>query len=107
MTGPYDSERGQLETRLRSGAVPRVAGVEGREAVGAVALSRSYEGAVRMAAVQEWARGWPQDPETLPLLKDRARSDEHYDVRMAAVQELARGWPQEHATLSLAVPEGE
>jgi hypothetical protein len=42
--------------------------------------------------VQELARGWKDDPDTLPLLKDRARGDEDYDVRMAAAQELARGW---------------
>ncbi len=32
---------------------------------------------VRSAAVQELARGWKDDPETLPILKERARSDEN------------------------------
>jgi predicted NACHT family NTPase len=53
----------------------------------------------RRAAIQELARGWKGDPETLPLLKDRARSDENYDVRMAAVRELARGWKDDPKTL--------
>ena len=32
---------------------------------------------VRTKAVQELARGWKDDPETLPWLKERARSDEN------------------------------
>ena len=32
---------------------------------------------VRQAAVEELARGWKEDPETLPWLKARARSDEN------------------------------
>ena len=47
---------------------------------------------VRRAAVQELARGWQDDPDTLPYLKQRAQQDESYAVRRAAVQELARGW---------------
>jgi len=31
---------------------------------------------VRQAAVQELARGWKEDPETLSILKQRASSDE-------------------------------
>ncbi len=38
------------------------------------------------------ARGWKDDPETLPWLKARAQSDEHADVRRVAVEALARGW---------------
>ena len=34
-------------------------------------------------SVQELARGWKSDPETLPWLKDRARNDENGDVRQA------------------------
>ena len=30
---------------------------------------------MRQAAVQELARGWKDDPDTLPLLKDRAARD--------------------------------
>ncbi|MBK9315533.1 MAG: HEAT repeat domain-containing protein [Acidobacteria bacterium] len=37
------------------------------------------------------ARGWKDDPGTLPLLKDRASKDADNDVRQAAVQEVARG----------------
>ena len=54
---------------------------------------------VRMAAVQELARGWKDDTEALPWLKERARSDENYAVRMVAVQELARGWKDDAETL--------
>ncbi len=82
-------------------------------------FSRDWIG--RMAALQGLARGWKDDPETLPLLtapsptKRRCaerryrnwpkgglttlipaggivRSDENYGVREAAVQGLARGW---------------
>ena len=36
---------------------------------------RDLDWIVRMAAVQELAQGWKDDPETLPWLKARARSD--------------------------------
>ncbi|MBD2635363.1 HEAT repeat domain-containing protein, partial [Limnothrix sp. FACHB-881] len=58
-------------------------------------------GSVRQAAVQELARGWKDDPDTLPLLKDRARSDKDSPVRQVAVQELARGWKDDPDTLPL------
>ena len=54
---------------------------------------------VRMAAVQELARGWKDDPHTLPWLKDRTRADADNNVRMVAVQELARGWKDDPETL--------
>jgi len=58
------------------------------------------------SAVQELARGWRTDSDTLPILKDRARNDEDGDVRRAAVQELARGWRTDPETLAfLAVKE--
>ena len=41
------------------------------------------------------------DPDTLPLLKDRAARDENEWVRQAAVQELARGWKEDSETLPL------
>ncbi|HEY9909492.1 MAG TPA: HEAT repeat domain-containing protein [Thermosynechococcaceae cyanobacterium] len=53
------------------------------------------DSAVRMIAVQELARGWKDDPETLSILKTRAQSDENYAVRSTAVQELARAWKDE------------
>ena len=52
--------------------------------------------------MQELARGWKEDAETLPWLKERARSDEDEDVRSAAVQELARGWKEDAETLPAA-----
>ena len=45
-----------------------------------------------MAAVQEIAKGWNDDSDTLPWLKDRALNDQNANVRMAAVQEIAKGW---------------
>jgi HEAT repeat protein len=45
---------------------------------------------VRQAAVQAIAAGWPADPGTLPLLRDRATADPDEDVRQAAVQAIAR-----------------
>lgn len=56
---------------------------------------------VRGAAVEELARGWKSEPATLPLVKDRALSDDSEDVRQAAVQELARGWKSDPDTLPL------
>ena len=53
------------------------------------------DGDVRQAAVQELARGWKDDPETLPFSNNCAQSDDNSDVREAAVQELARGWKHE------------
>jgi hypothetical protein len=52
---------------------------------------------VRQTAVRELARGWKDDPETLPILKARAQSDEDRDVRQSAVQELIRGWKDDTA----------
>ncbi|HEY9650829.1 MAG TPA: NACHT domain-containing protein, partial [Coleofasciculaceae cyanobacterium] len=47
---------------------------------------------IRTQAVAAVATTWKDDPDTLPLLKQRATTDDHEDVRGAAVQELARGW---------------
>jgi predicted NACHT family NTPase len=55
--------------------------------------------AVRQVAVRQLARGWKDDPDTLPWLKDRAVKDDHYDVRLATVQELLRGWKDDPDTL--------
>ena len=47
---------------------------------------------VRGTAMQELARGWKDDPETLPILKARAQADDYPAVRRSAVRELARSW---------------
>ena len=47
---------------------------------------------MQVAAVEELARGWKDDPETLPCLKQLAQSDDDWRVRVAAIEELARGW---------------
>jgi hypothetical protein len=56
---------------------------------------------VRGAAVLALAVGWRDDPDTLPLLKDRARSDTNDFVRIAAVQELAAGWKDDPEVIAL------
>lgn len=52
-------------------------------------------------AIRLLARGWKDDPETLPWLKGRhlAIADESSAVREAAVQEVARGWKDDPETL--------
>ncbi|MCY7383058.1 MAG: HEAT repeat domain-containing protein, partial [Microcoleus sp. CAN_BIN18] len=50
---------------------------------------------------QEIARGWKDDPETLPILKQCAQSDDNSAVRLAAVQELAQGWKDHPETLPI------
>ena len=54
---------------------------------------------MRQTAVQEIARGWKDEPETLPLLKQLAQSDDHSTVRCAAAQEIAWGWKDNRETL--------
>ncbi len=46
-------------------------------------------------------KGWKEDPETLILVKDRARSDVHQDVRKAALEQLVNGWKEDPETLTL------
>lgn len=48
--------------------------------------------------MQELTRGWKDDPDTLPWLKQQAQADKDKLVRREAVQELARGW-KEHPDL--------
>jgi len=55
---------------------------------------------IRQSAVQELARGWKDDPETLPWLKTRAQQDEDGLARRAAVQELARGWKDDPVVMA-------
>lgn len=50
------------------------------------------------AAVEELADGWHQDPETAPLLRNRAINDLDEDVRQAALKLLAKGWYDETTT---------
>jgi hypothetical protein len=53
------------------------------------------------AAVQALAQGFKDDPDTLPILKDRAQSDDDGDVRRAAVQALAQGFKDDPDTLPI------
>ena len=56
---------------------------------------------VRRAAIRDLARIWKDDPQTLSILKERAREDPEAFVRQAAVQELARGWKDDPDTLPI------
>jgi hypothetical protein len=56
---------------------------------------------IRRAAVQELARGWKDDPETLPFLKGLAVSDANYSLQEAVIQELSRGWRDDPEILLL------
>ncbi|NET34922.1 MAG: NACHT domain-containing protein, partial [Cyanothece sp. SIO1E1] len=51
------------------------------------------------ASIRALAKHWKEDPDTLPMLKERAQSDDSGAVRRAAVQELARGWKEDPDTL--------
>jgi hypothetical protein len=66
-----------------------------------VAALRDRDWILRQAAVQELARGWRDDPSTLPLLQDCARNDDDFHVRQTSVQELVRGWKDDPGTLPL------
>lgn len=63
------------------------------------AKSRFYF--VRITAVQEIARGWHEDPDTIKIIKQRATNDEDNYVRSTAVQELARGWHDDPETIKI------
>jgi HEAT repeats len=55
--------------------------------------------ALRTTAIQELARRWQDDPETLSWLKRIAESPNYVAVRIAAVEEVARGWKSDSKTL--------
>ena len=98
---PRDPEEHTWESRARVAGVTRLAALVGLPALRQVLANPQYDSAVKAAAVQELARGWASDPETLPLLKDRARSNPGSYVQSAAVQELVRGWPDDPDTQEL------
>ncbi|MEG4208688.1 HEAT repeat domain-containing protein [Microcoleus sp. S13_B4] len=54
---------------------------------------------IRKQAVAAIPATWKDDPETLPILKQLAQSDDNWLVREAAVQEIARGWKDHPETL--------
>jgi HEAT repeat protein len=56
---------------------------------------------IRRQAVAAVAATWKDDPETLPWLKQLARTYEGSSVREAAVQEIARGWKDDPETLPI------
>ncbi|MEG4010045.1 HEAT repeat domain-containing protein [Microcoleus sp. Pol11C1] len=56
---------------------------------------------IRRQAVAAIAATWKDDPETLPILKQLAESDDNWYVRQAAVEELARGLKDDPETLPI------
>jgi hypothetical protein len=58
-------------------------------------VEKDLDDDVRQTAVKELARGWPQVPEILQWLKERAFNDKNWAVRRAASRELGRGWPND------------
>jgi hypothetical protein len=46
------------------------------------------------------ATGWRDDPQTLPLLRDRAVTDPDVYARRTASQAIATGWLKETSDLS-------
>jgi len=55
----------------------------------------------RILAPFALAKGWPDDPQTLPLVRDRAVNDAHQRVRSAAVEALAEHFRDDLQTLPL------
>ncbi|MEU6141555.1 HEAT repeat domain-containing protein [Streptomyces sp. NPDC047081] len=53
------------------------------------ALTTDLDPAVRVAAVQCLAFGWPAHPATIPLLRERAEADEDEGVRVESARALA------------------
>ena len=56
---------------------------------------------IHIQAVEAVAATWKDDLQTLPILKQRAQSDDDWAVRQTAVQELARGWKDDPETLPI------
>ncbi len=56
---------------------------------------------IHIQAIEAVAATWKDDLQTLPILKQRAQSDDDWAVRQAAVQELARGWKDDPETLPI------
>ena len=98
-----DDEKREFEVRRQSVALHAALAdtpEAGRQILAFLAtLSRSWW--VRQAALEELARGWPSEPDTLRILKSCAASDDDEDVRRSAVQELARGWRSDPRALRI------
>jgi predicted NACHT family NTPase len=56
---------------------------------------------IRTLAVTTIVTTWNDDPDTLPWLKQRAQTDDNWDVRYAAVRELARNFKDDPDTLPI------
>jgi hypothetical protein len=80
------------DLRALTGAVASaiMAGVVGQDHV--ITVPAGGQDLVPQTAVQALAAGWRDDPNTLPWLRQRATTDQHWTVRQAAVQALAAGW---------------
>ncbi|WP_143473176.1 HEAT repeat domain-containing protein, partial [Limnothrix sp. PR1529] len=54
---------------------------------------------VRQEAVRAISEYWKDDPDTLPLLKERVCDDLHEDVRQEAVRAISQYWNDDPETL--------
>ena len=56
-------------------------------------------GFVKMSIIDILGEVWKEDPETLPLLKDRVINDQNLPVQIIALQTIAQGWEEDSDTL--------
>lgn len=54
-----------------------------------------------MLAVKVLAYEWPGEPDTLPLLQERLRTDSDSEVRFSVIRALARNWRDDEQTMPL------
>ncbi|MFN7923918.1 MAG: HEAT repeat domain-containing protein [Bryobacteraceae bacterium] len=100
---PSDEDDRSSVERVRSSAYERWARIWRDTSTKAELLAhlQGRASGTRHLALRELARGWGDDAEVLPLLKDRARNDEDADVQSTALNKLARGWRDDTDVLPL------
>lgn len=99
---PWDDEY-QTVAEIRQRAVCLVAGIWQHCRTFEWLTDRAKydpDNGVRRSCIQELARGWKGDPQTLTILQDGTQSDDSWNIRQSCVQEFARGWKDDLQTLS-------
>ncbi|WP_414624347.1 NACHT domain-containing protein [Calothrix sp. CCY 0018] len=56
---------------------------------------------IQKVALQELVKGWKDDPDTLPMLKNLIFDDANNHLRAIALQELVKGWKDDPNTLPM------
>ena len=54
----------------------------------------------RIVAIQELVKGWKENQDVFPFVKELALSDKNKDVRIAVMRELVKGWKDNQDVLS-------